>query len=463
MVFSSLLFLFIFLPIFLGVYFLAPKGVKNGMLLIFSLIFYGWGEPIYIVLMIFSTVFDFYNGIIIDKYRHRRKLVKTIFIGSLIINFGMLGVFKYSGFIVDSVNNFLGTSIDFQGLPLPIGISFYTFQTLSYVIDVYLDKVKVQRNIISFGAYISMFPQLIAGPIVRYASVENQMDNRKTTLDDFSEGVYRFLGGLFKKVIIANNIGLLWATVKASEFSNMSMLTAWLGIIAFTLQIYFDFSGYSDMAIGLGKMIGFHFPENFNYPYISKSITEFWRRWHISLGTWFREYVYIPMGGNKVKVSRHIFNLLTVWMLTGLWHGAAWNFVFWGLYFGVILIVEKFIIKDILVRLPSSIQHIYALLLVLIGFVIFEIDSLTGIKEYVGAMFINTNFIDSVGLYYLTSYGVVILIGCILATPLVKIIAQKIKDSKVNIIIPIVQLALFIVCICYLVNDTYNPFLYFRF
>ncbi|MEG0481041.1 MAG: MBOAT family O-acyltransferase [Clostridium sp.] len=413
--------------------------------------------------MIFSTVFDFYNGIIIDKYRHRRKLVKTIFIGSLIINFGMLGVFKYSGFIVDSVNNFLGTSIDFQGLPLPIGISFYTFQTLSYVIDVYLDKVKVQRNIISFGAYISMFPQLIAGPIVRYASVENQMDNRKTTLDDFSEGVYRFLGGLFKKVIIANNIGLLWATVKASEFSNMSMLTAWLGIIAFTLQIYFDFSGYSDMAIGLGKMIGFHFPENFNYPYISKSITEFWRRWHISLGTWFREYVYIPMGGNKVKVSRHIFNLLTVWMLTGLWHGAAWNFVFWGLYFGVILIVEKFIIKDILVRLPSSIQHIYALLLVLIGFVIFEIDSLTGIKEYVGAMFINTNFIDSAGLYYLTSYGVVILIGCILATPLVKIIAQKIKDSKVNIIIPIVQLALFIVCICYLVNDTYNPFLYFRF
>ncbi|MEG2539111.1 MAG: MBOAT family O-acyltransferase, partial [Clostridium sp.] len=279
----------------------------------------------------------------------------------------------------------------------------------------------------------------------------------------FSEGVYRFLGGLFKKVIIANNIGLLWATVKASEFSDMSMLTAWLGIIAFTLQIYFDFSGYSDMAIGLGKMIGFHFPENFNYPYISKSITEFWRRWHISLGTWFREYVYIPMGGNKVKVSRHIFNLLTVWMLTGLWHGAAWNFVFWGLYFGVILIVEKFIIKDILVRLPSSIQHIYALLLVLIGFVIFEIDSLTGIKEYVGAMFINTNFIDSVGLYYLTSYGVVILIGCILATPLVKIIAQKIKDSKVNIIIPIVQLALFIVCICYLVNDTYNPFLYFRF
>ncbi|MEF9935033.1 MAG: MBOAT family O-acyltransferase [Clostridium sp.] len=413
--------------------------------------------------MIFSTVFDFYNGIIIDKYRHRRKLVKTIFIGSLIINFGMLGVFKYSGFIVDSVNNFLGTSIDFQGLPLPIGISFYTFQTLSYVIDVYLDKVKVQRNIISFGAYISMFPQLIAGPIVRYASVENQMDDRKTTLDDFSEGVYRFLGGLFKKVIIANNIGLLWATVKASEFSNMSMLTAWLGIIAFTLQIYFDFSGYSDMAIGLGKMIGFHFPENFNYPYISKSITEFWRRWHISLGTWFREYVYIPMGGNKVKVSRHIFNLLTVWMLTGLWHGAAWNFVFWGLYFGVILIVEKFIIKDILVRLPSSIQHIYALLLVLIGFVIFEIDSLTGIKEYVGAMFINTNFIDSAGLYYLTSYGVVILIGCILATPLVKIIAQKIKDSKVNIIIPIVQLALFIVCICYLVNDTYNPFLYFRF
>ncbi|MEG2338328.1 MAG: MBOAT family O-acyltransferase, partial [Clostridium sp.] len=414
-------------------------------------------------LMIFSTVFDFYNGIIIDKYRHRRKLVKTIFIGSLIINFGMLGVFKYSGFIVESVNNFLGTSIDFQGLPLPIGISFYTFQTLSYVIDVYLDKVKVQRNIISFGAYISMFPQLIAGPIVRYASVENEMDNRKTTLDDFSEGVYRFLGGLFKKVIIANNIGLLWATVKASEFSNMSMLTAWLGIIAFTLQIYFDFSGYSDMAIGLGKMIGFHFPENFNYPYISKSITEFWRRWHISLGTWFREYVYIPMGGNKVKVSRHIFNLLTVWMLTGLWHGAAWNFVFWGLYFGVILIVEKFIIKDILVRLPSSIQHIYALLLVLIGFVIFEIDSLTGIKEYVGAMFINTNFIDSAGLYYLTSYGVIILIGCILSTPLVNIIAQKIKDSKVNIIIPIVQLALFIVCICYLVNDTYNPFLYFRF
>ncbi|MEG2892212.1 MAG: MBOAT family protein [Clostridium sp.] len=463
MVFSSLLFLFIFLPIFLGVYYLVPRGWKNGILLVFSLVFYAWGEPVYIVIMLFSTVFDFYNGLIIDKYRHRKKLVKVIFILSLVINFGMLGVFKYSGFIVDSVNNFLGTSIDFQGLPLPIGISFYTFQTLSYVIDVYLDKVKVQRNIISFGAYISMFPQLIAGPIVRYASVENEMDNRKTTLDDFSEGVYRFLGGLFKKVIIANNIGLLWATVKASEFSELSMLTAWLGLIAFTLQIYFDFSGYSDMAIGLGKMIGFHFPENFNYPYISKSITEFWRRWHISLGTWFREYVYIPMGGNKVKISRNILNILTVWMLTGLWHGAAWNFVFWGLYFGVILIVEKFILKNILESMPSVFRHVYSLILIMVGWVIFEIESLNGIIEYLKAMFLNGLIVDNTGMYYLTSYGVVLAIGCILSTPLIGKIGIKLKASKANMIIPAVQLVLFIVCICYLVNDTYNPFLYFRF
>ncbi|MEF9951128.1 MAG: MBOAT family protein [Clostridium sp.] len=463
MVFSSLLFLFIFLPIFLGVYYLVPRGWKNGILLVFSLIFYAWGEPVYIVIMLFSTVFDFYNGLIIDKYRHKKKLVKVIFILSLVINFGMLGVFKYSGFIVDSVNNFLGTSIDFQGLPLPIGISFYTFQTLSYVIDVYLDKVKVQRNIISFGAYISMFPQLIAGPIVRYASVENEMDNRKTTLDDFSEGVYRFLGGLFKKVIIANNIGLLWATVKASEFSELSMLTAWLGLIAFTLQIYFDFSGYSDMAIGLGKMIGFHFPENFNYPYISKSITEFWRRWHISLGTWFREYVYIPMGGNKVKISRNILNILTVWMLTGLWHGAAWNFVFWGLYFGVILIVEKFILKNILENMPSVFRHVYSLILIMVGWVIFEIESLNGIIEYLKAMFLNGLIVDNTGMYYLTSYGVVLAIGCILSTPLIGKIGIKLKASKANMIIPAVQLVLFIVCICYLVNDTYNPFLYFRF
>jgi alginate O-acetyltransferase complex protein AlgI len=358
-------------------YYITPRNLRNLILLVTSLVFYAWGEPIYILIMLFSTVFDYFNGLLIEKYRNRKGIAKGIFLNSVIVNLGILGFFKYYKFIIININALTGLSLPVLDLPLPVGISFYTFQTMSYVIDVYLNKVRVQRSIISFGTYITMFPQLIAGPIVKYGDIEDQLDGRKESIGLFGEGVEIFIRGLGKKVLLANSIGMLWSTVKATPFHELTVLAAWLGIIAFTFQIYFDFSGYSDMAIGLGKMFGFDLMKNFDYPYISKSVTEFWRRWHISLSSWFREYVYIPLGGNRRGSINQYRNIIIVWFLTGLWHGANWNFILWGLYFGLFLILEKLFLLKWFKNKPGIMQHAYTLLVVIIGWVLFEFENLS--------------------------------------------------------------------------------------
>ena len=467
MVFSSIIFIFGLLPITLLVYFISPKGIRNFIILISSLIFYGWGEPIYISIMIFSTIFDYINGILIEKYRENKALASGIFLNSIVINLGILFFFKYYGFLISNINAILGLNIEAHTLPLPVGISFYTFQTMSYVIDVYLNKVKVQKNIISFGAYVTMFPQLVAGPIVKYSDVEKELNNRKETLEKFGEGVERFILGLGKKVLLANNIGLLWTTIKGTSIEEISVLTAWIGIIAFTFQIYFDFSGYSDMAIGLGKMFGFNFIENFNYPYISKSVTEFWRRWHMSLGGWFREYVYIPLGGNREGLKKQIRNLLIVWFLTGFWHGASWNFILWGLYFGMFIIIEKLFLLKYLNK-HSIIAHIYTIVILIIGWVLFEFDSVIQVFKYIKTMFFlspNT-VIDSNAIYYLKTNGVLFIMLIILSTPLVYNFISKVKKTlklKTLVIISLLHVIILFLSIAYLINETYNPFLYFRF
>ena len=373
MVFSSLTFLLWFLPCVLLVYFLVPKKAKNAILFAFSLLFYAWGEPIYVGLMIFSTVLDYCCGRAVEKFRGTLK-AKIGLLVSVIVNLSLLCLFKYADFLLGTVNGIFGCNIPLLNLPLPIGISFYTFQTMSYTIDVYRGDAKVQNNIISFGAYVSLFPQLIAGPIVRYQTIADQIDERTHSFDKFGEGVKRFVCGLGKKVLLANNIGLLWNTISGS--SELSVVSAWLGIVAFAFQIYFDFSGYSDMAIGLGKMFGFDFLENFDHPYCSKSVTEFWRRWHISMGTWFRDYVYIPLGGNRKGLAIQLRNIAIVWLLTGFWHGASWNYVLWGVYFGLLLILEKFFLMDKLKKIPACIGHIYALLCVAVGWVLFAFEDI---------------------------------------------------------------------------------------
>ncbi|WP_040328245.1 MBOAT family O-acyltransferase [Clostridium ihumii] len=468
MVFSSLIFLFIFLPITLLVYYIVPRKFKNLALLIFSLIFYAWGEPVYIVIMLFSTVFDYTNGILISKYREDKNKARTILILSMVINLGILAFFKYYGFFIENINGIFNLSLTAKTLPLPVGISFYTFQTMSYTIDVYLNKVPVQKNIISFGAYVTMFPQLVAGPIVKYGEVAKQIDKRVETLDKFGEGAELFIVGLGKKVLLANNIGFLWTTIKAMPISDITVIGAWLGIIAFTFQIYFDFSGYSDMAIGLGKMLGFDFMQNFNYPYVSKSITEFWRRWHISLGSWFREYVYIPLGGNRVSTAKHLRNLFVVWFLTGLWHGASWNFIVWGLYFGVILVIEKNFLLKWLEKAPKFIANIYTMILVIIGWVFFDVETLKGALDYIKVMFGfgNNPMIDSMTMYYLeANIGlIIVLIICSTSIPtkIIKFIKKKYTTAKL-FVVPVIYTIILIVAVAYLVNETYNPFLYFRF
>ena len=351
MVFSSMTFLLFYLPVVLAVYYLAPNKLKNLVLFVFSLLFYAWGEPVYVGLMIFSTVLDYTCGLTAERFRGTRK-AKIALLVSVVVNLSLLGVFKYADFLIATVNSVFGCALPLLGLPLPIGISFYTFQTMSYTIDVYRGDTKAQRNIVSFGAYVSLFPQLIAGPIVRYQTIAEQMDRRTHSSDQFSLGVRRFVCGLAKKVLLANNIGLLWNTISQTDAANLTVLSAWLGLIAFSFQIYFDFSGYSDMAIGLGSMFGFSFCENFNYPYISASVTEFWRRWHISMGTWFRDYVYIPLGGNRCGLAVQLRNIAVVWLLTGFWHGASWNYVLWGVYFGALLIAEKFFLLEKLKKAP---------------------------------------------------------------------------------------------------------------
>lgn len=468
MVFSSLVFIFVFLPITILIYYIAPKALRNLVFLIASLIFYAWGEPIYILIMLFSTVFDYFNGLAIDKYRERKYLSKAILINSLIINLGILGFFKYSDFIVTNINNFFNLNMTLRNLPLPLGISFYTFQTLSYTIDIYLDKVPVQKNIISFGTYVTMFPQLVAGPIVRYSEICKEIDNRYENLNLFGEGAELFIIGLSKKVLLANNIGLLWSIVKNAPIGEISVLSAWLGILAFTFQIYFDFSGYSDMALGLGKMFGFNFMKNFDYPYISESVTEFWRRWHISLGSWFREYVYIPLGGNRKGKLNQYRNLIIVWFLTGLWHGANWNFIFWGLYYGVFLIIEKIFLLKWLENKPKFIKHIYTLLIILVGWVFFEFESISLGMDYIRTMFGfgGRPFIDGTSIYYLYTNALLFIMLIICSTPIPKKVFIKLKDRMNRgeaIVIPTVYMFLIFLCTAYLVNESYNPFLYFRF
>jgi len=442
--------------------------LRNAVLLAVSLIFYAWGEPLYIFIMIFSTVFDYINGLLIDKYRNRKPIARAVFILSMVGSLGMLGFFKYAGFVVDNINQLFHLHIQAADLPLPVGISFYTFQTMSYIVDVYKGKVPVQRNIISFGAYVTMFPQLVAGPIVKYGDIAGQLISRKVTLDCFGEGAELFIRGLAKKVLLANNIGLLWTSVKAAPIEELTVLSAWLGIIAFTLQIYFDFSGYSDMARGLGKMFGFDFMENFRYPYISKSVTEFWRRWHISLGTWFREYVYIPLGGNRLGPMKQLRNLLIIWFLTGLWHGASWNFIVWGLYFGFFVMIEKLLFLRWLGRMPTFVGHVYTLLVVIIGWVLFETDHLATAWRFINVMFGfgGHDFVDRQTLYDLSTNAGLLVVLAFCATPLPgKILACMKEKWKIAgvIAVPLIYFLFMVLTTAYLVNDTYNPFLYFRF
>lgn len=474
MVFSSLIFIFVFLPLTLILYYISPRFLKNTILLIASLIFYAWGEPVYILIMIFTTSFDYICGLLIDKYRNKKAANKAIFVVSVIVNLGILCFFKYYGFIVQNINGILNLNLTAPNLPLPVGISFYTFQTMSYVIDVYLDKVPVQKNIVSFGTYVTMFPQLVAGPIVKYGDIEKQLDNRQETLIKFGEGSERFILGLAKKVLLANNLGLLWRNIKSTPIGELSVISTWIGIISFTLQIYFDFSGYSDMAIGLGKMFGFELMENFNYPYISKSVTEFWRRWHISLGEWFKEYVYIPLGGNRVGKLKQYRNLFTVWFLTGLWHGASWNFILWGLYFCLFIIIEKAFLGKWLKGKPKAIGHIYTLLVVVVGWVLFEFEDLIVCLRYIISMFGfgGLKVIDNQGLYYIYTNGILLIIAILCATPFIKEgflnlksrIMQKDNIGMIgSILVPVAFLLLMVLSTAYLVNESYNPFLYFRF
>ena len=472
MVFSSITFLFYFLPIVFAVYFLSPKKIRNLVLFIGSLFFYAWGEPVYVVLMLFSTAVDYSLGRLIDTSikNGNRKKAKLGVLASLVINISLLAAFKYLDFIVGNVNAVFHTAVPLARLALPIGISFYTFQTMSYSIDVYRGQAPVQKNIISFGAYVALFPQLIAGPIVRYNTIADSLDQRTESFDGFSYGVVRFVTGLAKKVLLANNIGILWSQISAMDVHHTAVMTVWLGIIAFTFQIYFDFSGYSDMAIGLGSMFGFKFQENFKYPYMSRSITEFWRRWHISLGTWFREYVYIPLGGNRKGLPKQIRNIAIVWLLTGIWHGASWNFALWGAYFAVLLILEKLFLHKWLEKLPKAVSHLYTLLLVVVSWVIFSFDKLADALIYIRAMFggYGTALVDGQSLYLLSTNALLLLTVAVGCTDYPKRIAVKLMGNRLNTPVGIVSVNSFMVLllllsVAYIVNASYNPFLYFRF
>ena len=467
MVFSSLTFLLFFLPTVLLVYYAVPRRAKNAVLFLFSLIFYAWGEPVYVVLMLFSTVLDYSCGRLVEKYRGTGKQ-KLGLILSICGNLGLLFFFKYTDFLIGTVNGLLGTSIPQLGLPLPIGISFYTFQTMSYTIDVYRGEAKLQRNILSFGAYVALFPQLIAGPIVRYHDVAEQLDGRVHSFDKFGDGAKRFVTGLGKKVLLANNIGLLWSAISKTEAASLTTLAAWLGLIAFGFQIYFDFSGYSDMAIGLGKMLGFDFPENFNYPYIAKSVTEFWRRWHISLGTWFRDYVYIPLGGNRKGLALQLRNVALVWLLTGFWHGASWNYVLWGLYFGLLLICEKLFLGKRLEKAPAFVGHVYTLFAVLTSWVLFAFEDLGAGLAYCRVLFGGgAGFSNSAALYQLLSYLPLLAVCAVSAVPLMKTLYGKLTERCGEGLLltadAVRVLGLALLSMAYLISGSYNPFLYFRF
>ncbi len=461
MLFSSIPFLYYFLPAVVALYFLVPRNLKNTVLLLFSLVFYGWGEPKLLFLMIFTIALFYFCGLAIGR-AEQQKQKKFWLTVSVVISVALLGLFKYADFFIGSINAATGLSIPFLKLALPVGISFYTFQCLSYTIDVYRDNVPAQKNPISFGAYVALFPQLIAGPIVRYVDVARELDSRTHSWEDFFLGLRRFLVGLGKKVIVADNFALLMKLFR--ESGEPSVLFYWMYAVAFMMNIYFDFSGYSDMAIGLGRIFGFRFIENFDYPYLSKSVTEFWRRWHMSLGSWFRDYVYIPMGGNRVPKGRWVLNILTVWMLTGLWHGAAWNFVLWGLLFAAALLTEKWV--PALKKLPDFLRHGYVLLIVLLSFVLFNAESLTQASTDIASMFgfHNLPLVSAPALYYLRSFGPLFLMGFVGATPVVRDTARKIGATKAGDTLSLVlMVVLLIVCTAYLVDGSFSPFLYFRF
>ena len=460
MLFSSIPFLYYFLPLVMAVYFLVPRRGKNTVLLLSSLVFYGWGEPKLLFLMIFTIVLFWGCGLAMGR-AGEGKQKKFWLLTSVVISVALLGLFKYADFFIGSFNALTGLGLPMLRLALPVGISFYTFQCLSYTIDVYRGNVPPQKNILSFGAYVSMFPQLIAGPIVRYSDIARQLEHRTHNREMAFAGLRRFLIGLGKKVILADNFALLIKLFR--ESGEKSVLFYWLYAIAFLFNIYFDFSGYSDMAIGIGRIFGFHFPENFNYPYLSKSVTEFWRRWHITLGSWFRDYVYIPMGGNRVSRGRWVFNILTVWMLTGLWHGAAWNFVLWGLFFGILLMIEKWV--PALQKLPGLLRHGYVLLAVILSFVLFNADSLSMAGQDLAGLFgIGVGLVSPAAVYYLKSYAVLFIIGIVGATPVVKQAAERIGRTKFGSILePAVLALLLLVCTAYLVDGSFSPFLYFRF
>lgn len=467
MVFSSISFLYYFLPAVLALYFLVPFRYKNAVLLIASQFFYFYGEPLYSILMILSSLSGYLHGIWIDKTRTGRY-AKLPLISSVFSSIGVLLFFKYADFLIDNLNWVFRSNIPLLRIALPIGISFYTFQILSYTIDVYRGDTKVQKNFFSFAMYVSFFPQLIAGPIVRYSDIEKEIAERSHSLAEFAYGVNRFVIGLAKKVLLANTLGEL-----VSIFQNTNektVLSYWVAVIAFMLQIYFDFSGYSDMAIGMGRMFGFHFLENFNYPFISKSLTEFWRRWHMSLGTWFRDYVYIPMGGNRVNKVKWIRNIAVVWLLTGFWHGAQWNFIIWGLYFAVMLVLEKYFLKRILEKLPVIIQHMYMLTFVLISFVLFNADGMgESLVNFAGMLgMLNVPFINEFTLYYLKSYSFVLGTAAVASTPLAAGLMKRLTEREsgrrvVNTVEPVALVALLIMVTGYLIDGSFNPFLYFRF
>lgn len=471
MLFSSTTFLFTFLPLVLISYFIVPRVIKNAVLLIFSLVFYAWGEPIYVFLMLASIIVAYITGIFADKTRNPQSktipLVSTIF--AVVWNMGLLLFFKYTDFFIVNANNLFNSSFKVLGITLPIGISFYSFQTLSYVIDVYRGEVKAQRNFINLATYVTLFPQLIAGPIVRYQTIEEQLNFRRETLSQFSRGIKRFAIGLGKKVILANNIGALFSEISAASQSELSVTASWIAILAYTFQIYFDFSGYSDMAIGLGKMFGFDFLENFNYPYISKSITEFWRRWHISLSSWFRDYVYIPLGGNRKGKGRQCFNIMVVWFLTGFWHGANWNFMLWGVYFGVILLCEKLFLGKVLAKLPAFLQHIYALLLIIIGWGIFAFEDSARLVQNLKNLFglSGLPLFGQVDKMWIQNYIILFAVLIIASTPLFKKLGAALESKCPAVygcvIEPAAVVVLMTVSTAYLASNSFNPFLYFRF
>ena len=475
MVFSSLLFLFRFLPAVLAVYYIVPRGLRNLVLLLFSLVFYAWGEPVYILLMIFTILVSYAGGIAVDfmKRRGSPRGARAALVISSVVSLSLLGFFKYADFVIGTVNSVTGAGIDLLKIALPIGISFYTFQTMSYTIDVYRGEAEVQKNLISFGAYVTMFPQLIAGPIVQYKTIDAQLRGRRETAEEFALGVHRFVLGLGKKVLLANNAGALWETIRAMTCAEIPVLTAWMGLVAYTFQIYFDFSAYSDMAIGLGHMFGFRFLENFDYPYTSGSITEFWRRWHISLGTWFREYVYIPLGGNRVNVWRHVRNILAVWLLTGIWHGANWNFVIWGVYYGILLLLEKFFLGRYLERMPAFFRHVYCLFFVMLGWNLFVFDDMGQGLAFLRALFggYGGGLFNRETIYLLYNNAVLLILLILGSTQLPRKAGRRIcaalqggGGADLQIILRLVFYAgIFLLSVAWLVDATFNPFLYFRF